>query len=240
MYLNKTSSMYIIIFLINPPACISSRNRKYHNKDTARANIVKDNIDRWCSRARETRALALFDKIFHRSASRRPFNWIAPTIWRQPSPLGRRKELDGLTIIRPRLIDFNFNLALRRENTSHTRARTHIRAPRARFSLFSHSREESHGLGPLADFSSSRTHGRLTSESRDASHRAKSWLENHPIKARLVRAAARLKISPPANYGSVMRSRRRLKGRKPAALLLTMIIGLVTFPAQPVRRQFSD
>lgn len=111
-------------------------------------NIIKDNIDR-CER--ETRALALLDKIFHRSASRRPFNWIAPTMWRQSSPLARRKELDGLTIIRPRLIDFNFNLALRRENISQHLAYTHAYMyTHARFSLFSHSREESHG--PLADF----------------------------------------------------------------------------------------
>jgi hypothetical protein len=55
----------------------------------------------------------LLDKISHRSRSRvtRPFNWIPPTTWRRAHL--RRKELDGLTIIRPRLIDFNFNLVLR-------------------------------------------------------------------------------------------------------------------------------
>jgi len=49
-------------------------------------------------------------------ASRWPFNWIPPTTRRQSSlsrARPRRKELDGLTIIRPRLIDFNFNLVLR-------------------------------------------------------------------------------------------------------------------------------
>lgn len=121
-------------------------------KDAAHASIVKDNI---------ALPIRFFSSI---SIAHHDGHLIEYRRRRGGSlPLARAREgLDGLTIIRPRLIDFNFNLVAAKtaRATPVCRGGTHLRW---RFSLFFSLSRAKEGLASSLDFSSSRTHGRLTS-----------------------------------------------------------------------------